>query len=232
MKPARTSAFGSAFFKTPSVSVPPRMEAPSVRTRWNSEFRVSRRDFGKRRRLCIAGILICATAVVSGRASTPLAEDEWQRERLPYNQRRLYSKSLPGVHSGKTSQNSFADYGVAEAAGEDVVSIVVFVSVLLSVAGEGFTTVVLVSFFSPAGGFTVSVFCSQAASNDAAPAKMQMYFFISCRWKTQYGSFHIRGKGSFRPYAGLMFTRPASPASQWRTLECKADHVPQPRPEW
>lgn len=202
MKPARTSAFGSAFFKTPSVSVPPRMEAPSVRTRWNSESRVSRRDFGKRRRLCIAGILICATAVVSGRASTPLAEDEWQRERLPYNQRRLYSKSLPGVHSGKTSQNSFVDYGVAEAAGEDVVLIVVFVSVLLSVAGEGFTTVVLVSFFSPAGGFTVSVFCSQAASNDAAPAKMQMYFFISCRWKTQCGSFHIRGKGSFRPYAG------------------------------
>jgi hypothetical protein len=114
----------------------------------------------------------------------------------------LYSKSLPGVHSGKTSQNSFADYGVAEAAGEDVVLIVVFVSVLLSVAGEGFTTVVLVSFFSPAGGFTVSVFCSQAASNDAAPAKMQMYFFISCRWKTQCGSFHIRGKASFRPYAG------------------------------
>ena len=202
MKPARTGAFGSAFFKTPSVSVPPRMEAPSVRTRWNSESRVSRRDFGKRRRLCIAGILICATAVVSGRACTPLAADEWQRERLPYNQRRLYSKSLPGVHSGKTSQNSFADYGVAEAAGEDVVLIVVFVSVLLSVAGEGFTMVVFVSFFSPAGGFTVSVFCSQAASNDAAPARMQMYFFISCRWKTQCGSFHIRGKGSFRPYAG------------------------------
>ena len=198
MKPARAGAFGSAFFKTPSVSVPPRMGAPSVRTRWNSESRVSRRDFGKRRRLCIAGILICATAVVSGRASTPLAEDEWQRERLPYDQRRLYSKSLPGVHSGKTSQDKFVDYGVAEAAGEDVV----FVSVLLSVAGEGFTTVVLVSFFSPAGGFTVSVFCSQAASNDAAPAKMQMYFFISCRWKTQCGSFHIRGKGSFRPYAG------------------------------
>ena len=65
---------------------------------------------------------------------------------------------------------------MAEAAGEDVVLIVVFVSVLL--AGEGFTTVVLVSFFSPAGGFTVSVFCSQAASNDAAPARMQMYFFI------------------------------------------------------
>jgi hypothetical protein len=178
------------------------MEAPSVRTRWNSESRVSRRDFGKRRRLCIAGILICATAVVSGRASTPLAEDEWQRERLPYNQRRLYSKSLPEFTQGRLRKTALFDYGVAEAAGEDVVLIVVFVSVLLSVAGEGFTTVVLVSFFSPAGGFTVSVFCSQAASNDAAPAKMQMYFFISCRWKTQCGSFHIRGKGSFRPYAG------------------------------
>jgi len=67
---------------------------------------------------------------------------------------------------------------VAEAAGEDVVFIVVFVSVFSVVAGEGFTTVVFVSFFSPAGGFTVSVFCSQAANNAAAPARMQMYFFI------------------------------------------------------
>src|SRR5207248_7082883 len=95
--------------------------------------------------------------------------------------------------SGKTSQNSFADYGVAEAAGEDVVLIVVFVSVLLSVAGEGFTIVVLDSFFSPAGGFTVSVFCSQAASNDAAPARMQMYFLIRLldgtpMWVTQYSA--------------------------------------------
>ena len=165
------------------------IQSESARLRKTKAF-LHRREFSRR------------DGSVSGRASTPFAEDEWQRERLPYNQRRLYSKSLPGVHSGKTSQNSFVDYGVAEAAGEDVVSIVVFVSVLLSVAGEGFTTVVLVSFFSPAGGFTVSVFCSQAASNDAAPAKMQMYFFISCRWKTQCGSFHIRGKRSFRPYAG------------------------------
>ena len=113
----------------------------------------------------------------------------------------LYSKSLPEFAQGRLRKTALFDYGVAEAAGEDVVLIVVFVSVLLSVAGEGFTTVVLVSFFSPAGGTTVSVFCSQAASNDAAPAKMQMYFFISCRWKTQCGSFHIRGKASFRPYA-------------------------------
>jgi hypothetical protein len=92
-----------------------------------------------------------------------------------------YSKSLPRRPSGKTSQKTCADYGVAEAAGDDVVLIVVFVSVLFVVAGEGFTIVVFVSFFSPAGGFTVSVFCSQAANKDAAPARMQMCFFISCR---------------------------------------------------
>lgn len=66
---------------------------------------------------------------------------------------------------------------MAEALGEDVVLIVVSVSVLL-VAGDGFTTVVLVSVFLSAAGFTVSVFCSQAASKAAVPARMQMYFFI------------------------------------------------------
>lgn len=44
-------------------------------------------------------------------------------------------------------------------------------------AGDGFTTVVLFSVFFSAGGVTVSDFCSQAASN-AAPASMQMIFFI------------------------------------------------------
>ena len=96
---------------------------------------------------------------------------------MPYK-RYPYSKSLPRIHPGKTSLKTGADYGVGEADGEDVVLIVVFVSVLFVVAGEGFTIVVFVSFFSPAGGFTVSVFCSQAANNDAAPARMQMYFFI------------------------------------------------------
>ncbi len=60
--------------------------------------------------------------------------------------------------------------------GEEVVLIVVFDSVLLEVAGDGLTIVVLLSFFS-AGGFTVVSFCSQATSK-AAPAKMQMHFFI------------------------------------------------------
>jgi hypothetical protein len=77
---------------------------------------------------------------------------------------------------------------VCSAYGEgDVVTLTfVFDSVLVSVAGEGFTIVVLVSFFSvfspPEGGLvTVVSFCSQAASS-AALARRQMYFFIVGRW--------------------------------------------------
>jgi hypothetical protein len=62
--------------------------------------------------------------------------------------------------------------------GEEPALIVVLDSVLLEVAGDGFTTVVLLSFFSPPGGFvTVVSFCSQA-TRSAAPASKQMYFFI------------------------------------------------------
>jgi hypothetical protein len=89
--------------------------------------------------------------------------------------RSAYSKSLPRFSFEEDFPKQTADYGVA--AGDDVL-IVVFVSVLFVVAGDGLTTVVLVSFFSPAGGFTVSVFCSQAASKIAAPTTMQMCFFI------------------------------------------------------
>jgi len=53
--------------------------------------------------------------------------------------------------------------------GEDVL-IVVFFSVLLEVAGEGLTIVVLLSFFSAGGLATVVSFCSQADSN-ANPAR-------------------------------------------------------------
>lgn len=67
--------------------------------------------------------------------------------------------------------------------GDEPVFTVVFVSVLLEVAGEaeGFTTVVLFSvLLSPLGGLFVSDFCSHAANNDnvATPARMQIYFFI------------------------------------------------------
>ena len=53
--------------------------------------------------------------------------------------------------------------------GEDVL-IVAFVSVLLEVAGDGLTIVVLLSFFSAGGLVTVVSFCSQADSN-ANPAR-------------------------------------------------------------
>ena len=122
--------------------------------------------------------------------------------------RHVYSESLPAVlRGGKTSRKNrlrlSANYGVGDAevvlvlvelllledvsplgdmvaAGDEPLLIVVFVSVLLEVAGEaeGLTTVVLFSVLLSAGGVAVSVFCSQAASNDAAPARMQMYFFI------------------------------------------------------
>lgn len=62
--------------------------------------------------------------------------------------------------------------------GEELVLIVVLDSVLLEVAGDGFTIVVLLSFFSPPGGLvTVVSFCSHATRR-ATPASMQMYFCI------------------------------------------------------
>ena len=65
--------------------------------------------------------------------------------------------------------------------GEGDVLTLTFVSVFsVLVAGDGFTIVVLVSFFSvfSAGGLvTVVSFCSQAASK-ASPVNRQMYFFI------------------------------------------------------
>ena len=53
----------------------------------------------------------------------------------------------------------------------------VLLSVFVEVAGEGFTTVVLLSFFSPGGLVTVVSFCSQAARS-AVPIKRQMYLFM------------------------------------------------------
>jgi hypothetical protein len=54
--------------KKPIVSVSPRMVFPSVRTRRNSESRVNRRDFGKRKRFSIDRILVLAMTL-SSRAS-------------------------------------------------------------------------------------------------------------------------------------------------------------------
>ena len=71
--------------------------------------------------------------------------------------------------------------------GDEESIFVVFVSVLdVPRAGDGFTIVVLFSvFFSAGAGATVSVFCSQAARS-AAPARMQIYFFIF-GWVSRYG---------------------------------------------
>ena len=67
----------------------------------------------------------------------------------------------------------------------------VFDSVLLEGAGVSFTIVVLLSvFFSEGGLVTVVSFCSQAASN-AAPAKMQIYFFMTEDW-TDWRLIYLR----------------------------------------
>ena len=90
--------------------------------------------------------------------------------------RSVQQKSSPNI-VGEDFTLNLATPIYGEGAG-DVVRLML-VSVFDSVAGAGdsFTTVVLVSFFSAGGLVTVVSFCSQAASN-AAPAKMQMYFFI------------------------------------------------------
>jgi hypothetical protein len=64
--------------------------------------------------------------------------------------------------------------------GDEPTLMSVFDSVLLSVPLDGgFTIVVSPSFFSPPG--TTVVFSWQAASR-AAPARMQIYFFIIVGW--------------------------------------------------
>src|SRR5437667_4932915 len=53
----------------------------------------------------------------------------------------------------------------------------VLVSVFVEVAGDGFTIVVLLSFFSAGGFVTVVSFCSQA-TRSARPVSRQIYFLI------------------------------------------------------
>ena len=72
---------------------------------------------------------------------------------------------------------------MADAAGLDVVVVVVSVEVVP---------------LGLAAGVTVSVFCSQATSN-AAPARMQMYFFIVIIKRPILGYILIRSKRPFRP---------------------------------
>src|SRR5215831_1460357 len=85
----------------------------------------------------------------------------------------------------------------------------VLVSVLVEVAGDGFTMVVLLSFFSAGGFVTVVSFCSQAARS-AAPMKRQMYLFMQgfdgrsryfLRRRRRRGRF-CRGGGCARHFFG------------------------------
>src|SRR6202040_4424280 len=87
-----------------------------------------------------------------------------------------YSKSLSSHGRGT---KDFANNSMPPVYGEgDVLTLMsVLVSVFVEVAGDGFTIVVLLSFFSAGGFVTVVSFCSQAVSS-ARPASMQIYFFI------------------------------------------------------
>jgi hypothetical protein len=103
-----------------------------------------------------------------------------------------------GKISAIFENESFRDYGVGDAVvvvvsvvldvsgvevGAGEVVVVLVLSEVLEVAGDGFTTVVLFSVLFSAGeaaGAAVSVRCSQAAKR-AALASMQMYFFIMLR---------------------------------------------------
>jgi hypothetical protein len=87
-------------------------------------------------------------------------------------------KSSPAWVRGKILQiTQLRNYGEGEELGEEPVLIVVLVSVLVEGAGDSFTMVVLLSVFSAGGLVTVVSFCSHATSS-AAPARMQIYFFI------------------------------------------------------
>ena len=129
---------------------------------------------------------------------------------------RLYSKSLPAAHRGKTSRRTTMTYGVG--AGEVVVVVVPvaggigcivavlvaggIVWVVVAPAGDGFTIVVL---FVTAGdgdaavvvvGWT-SVRCSHD-TRSAALARMQMVFFIGLIWLALVGLTSNRTNGAIR----------------------------------
>ena len=108
--------------------------------------------------------------------------------------------------------------------------IVVLDSVFVDVVGEGFTTVVLLSVFFSGGGLTVSVFCSQAASKDAAPAKMQMYFFISCDAHT--GSHKYSMQGGISALPGCNYVGAEKLQFAVKTRAQRVARGLRQRPEW
>ncbi len=180
-----------------------------MRTRANSDGRISRRVFGN------AAVLFmgCINRNFSLLVRT--------------------AKVFPRRDHGKTSrENELLDYGfgvevvvVVEDsalievfdAGVDIVLTVVLVSFSFTVSlpPAGFTIVVLFSVFLSGGfGATVSVFCSQAPRSIAL-ASMQMIFFIVVVCWPIMGQSLNRSKVSFRPCAKSDFatTRFAKPPS-------------------
>jgi hypothetical protein len=99
-------------------------------------------------------------------------------------------------------------YGVVAGEAELVVVSVVVVLVVDSGDAAGL-----------AAGLTVSVFCSQAASS-AAPAKMQMYFFI------------FLGRGcDTRLNDNTEQERFSAAKIRFKTVGCKEFHALRPRPD-
>ena len=87
-----------------------------------------------------------------------------------------YSKSLSSRRRGtKDSANNSMPLVYGE--GDVLTLMSVLVSVFVEVAGDGFTIVVLLSFFSAGGFVTVVSFCSQAARS-TAPIKRHTYLFM------------------------------------------------------
>jgi len=118
-----------------------------------------------------------------------MAVHERQRQ-TPCGQRFPYSKNLPRNDRGRFLQITPTP-GQGEGEVVTFMFVSVFDSVLLEGAGDSFTIVVLLSVFFSAGGLvTVVSFCSQAASN-AAPAKMQIYFFMTEDW-TDWRLIYLR----------------------------------------
>jgi len=146
--------------KLSSINLP-RSVWPCLFIQSNSEARVKRRIFGKESERALDTSIIDLT--IRNRTGGFYCT----------------AKSLPRSTRGKTlcKVNDALNYG--EGAGDVILMFVsVFVSVLVSGAGDSFMIVVSLSFVS-AGGFVIVVsFCSHAISN-ALPTRMITYFFIT-----------------------------------------------------
>jgi len=108
------------------------------------------------------------------------------------------------------------DYGLGE--------VFMFTSVfscLVAVAGDGFIIVVLLSFFSAGGLFTVVSLCSQAARS-AMPASRQKCFFIQTNRISEERLLPSQAFCSFSFAIGFTrVLRPSLPTKQAQSVLCK-----------